>query len=152
VHYLGHVITVTGVAMDTSKVSTIQAWPQLRSTRGLRGFLGIAGYYRRFIRNYGTIAAPLTQLLRKAGFQWPDTTTAAFDDLKAALAAAPVLHLLDFTWEFIVDYDASSSGFGVVLHQGEGLIAYFSRPFTARHLKSAAYESELIGLVQVVRH
>jgi hypothetical protein len=68
VHYLGHIITATGVAMDTSKVSAVQAWPQPRSTRGLRGILGLAGYYRRFIRNYGTITAPLTQLLRKAGF------------------------------------------------------------------------------------
>jgi len=152
VHYLGHVITATGVAMDTSKVSAVQAWPQPRSTRGLRGFLGLAGYYRRFIHNYSTIAAPLTQLLRKAGFQWTDAATAAFDELKAALAAAPVLHLPDFTRDFIVDCDASGSGFGAVLHQGEGPIAYFSRPFAARHLKSAAYERELIGLVQAVRH
>jgi len=152
VHYLEHVITATGVAMDTAKVSAVQAWPQPRSTRGLRGFLGLVGYYRRFIRNYGTIAAPLTQLLRKAGFQWTDAATAAFDELKAALAAAPVLHLPDFAQDFIVDYDASGSGFGAVLHQGEGPIAYFSRPFAARHLKSAAYERELIGLVQAVRH
>ena len=67
-HYLGHVITGAGVTMDTSKVTAVQAWPQPRSTRGLRGFLGLAGYYRRFIRNYGAIAAPLTQLLWKNSF------------------------------------------------------------------------------------
>jgi hypothetical protein len=113
----------------------------------LRGFLGLTGYYRRFIRNYGTIATPLTQLLRKAGFQWTDAATAAFDELKAALAAAPVLHLPDFARDFVVDCDASGSGFGAVLHQGEGPIAYFSRPFAARDLQPAAYERELIGLV-----
>jgi hypothetical protein len=141
VHYLGHVITAIDVAMDTSKVSVVQAWPQPHSTRGLRGFLGLAGYYRRFIRNYGTIAAPLTQLLCKAGFQWTDAATAAFDKLKAALAAATVLHLPDFVRDFIVDCDASGSGFGVVLHQGEGLIAYFSRLLISSQRHTSASSS-----------
>ena len=151
-HYLGHVITGAGVAMDTSKVTAVQAWPQPRSTRGLRGFLGLAGYYRRFIRNYGAIATPLTQLLRKNIFQWTDAASTAFGELKAALSAAPVLHLPDFTRDFVVDCDASGSGFGAVLHQDDGPIAFFSRPFAACHLKSATYECELIGLVQAVRH
>jgi len=150
VHYLGHVITAEGVAMDTTKVAAVQSWPQPRSARGLRGFLGLAGYYRRFIKDYGTIAAPLTQLLRKEGFRWSDTADAAFTALKAALCAAPVLHLPDFNATFIVDCDAS--GFGAVLHQDGNPTAFFSRPFVARHLKAAAYERELIGLVQAVRH
>jgi len=152
VHYLGHVITAEGVAMDTTKVAAVQSWPQPRSAHGLRGFLGLAGYYRRFIKDYGTIAAPLTQLLRKEGFRWSDTADAAVTALKAALCAAPVLHLPDFNATFIVDYNASGFGFGAVLHQDENPIAFFSRPFAARHLKAAAYERELIGLVQAVRH
>jgi hypothetical protein len=72
--------------------------------------------------------------------------------LKEALLAAPVLHLPDFGCYFYVDYEASGLGLGAVLHQGYGPIAFFSRPFVARHLKVAAYERELIGLVQVVRH
>ena len=72
--------------------------------------------------------------------------------LKAALSAAPVLHLPDFSLPFVVDCDASGSGFGAVLHQDGAPIAFFSRPFAARHLKVAAYERELIGLVQAVRH
>jgi len=152
VHYLGHVISHAGVAMDVSKVAAVQSWPQPRSARGLRGFLGLAGYYRRFIKDYGTLAAPLTSLLRKNAFLWTEAADAAFAALKTALSAAPVLHLPDFDNEFFVDCDASGSGFGAVLHQGAGPVAFFSRPFAARHLKVAAYERELIGLVQAVRH
>jgi len=152
VQYLCHVISHEGVAMDTSKVAAVQSWPQPRSARGLRGFLGLAGYYRRFIKEYGAIAAPLTNLLRKNAFQWSMEAEAAFANLKSALSAAPVLHLPNFGREFLIDCDASGSGFGAVLHQGEGPIAFFSRPFAARHLKVAAYERELIGLVQAVRH
>jgi hypothetical protein len=77
---------------------------------------------------------------------------AAFDALKRALSTVPVLHLPDFEQPFLVDCDALGAGFGVVLHQGAGAIAFFSRPFAQRHLKLAAYERELIGLVQADRH
>jgi hypothetical protein len=146
------VITAEGVAMDKDKIDAITTWPQPLSVRGLRGFLGLAGYYRRFIQDYGAIAAPLTLLLKKNGFAWSPEAAAAFDKLKAALSSAPVLQLPDFDRDFIVDCDASGSGFGAVLHQGDGALAFFSRPFAARHLKLAAYERELIGLVQAVRH
>jgi hypothetical protein len=64
----------------------------------------------------------------------------------------PILQMPNFDWLFIIDCDASGAGFGAVLHQGDGPLAYFSRPFAAHHLKLAAYEQELIGLVQAVRH
>jgi hypothetical protein len=152
VAYLGHVISAAGVAMDEDKVTAITSWPQPASARALRGFLGLAGYYRRFIKNFGTLAAPLTQLLRKEGFQWTEAATLAFAALKDALSTAPVLHLPDFDSPFVVDCDASGTGFGAVLHQGAGPLAFYSKPFAARHLKIAAYERELIGLVQAVRH
>jgi len=152
VQYLGHVISSAGVAMDQDKVAAITSWPQPATVRGMRGFLGLAGYYRRFIKNYGTVAAPLTTLLKKEGFLWTPAATEAFDALKKALSVAPVLHLPDFDKTFVVDCDASGTGFGAVLHQGAGALAFFSRPFAARHLKLAAYERELIGLVQAVRH
>jgi len=115
-------------------------------------FPWLAGYYRRFIKDYGAIAAPLTQLLRRDAFNWSDEANLAFDALKRALSTAPVLQLPAFDRPFMVDCDASGSGFGAVLHQGIGAIAFFSRPFAQRHMKLAAYERELIGLVQAVRH
>jgi len=152
VHYLGHEISAYGVAMDVDKVKAVQSWPQPTSARALRGFLGLAGYYRRFIKNYGIIAAPLTNLLKKNGFIWNDTAANSFHNLKNALSSAPVLHLPNFSKPFVVDCDASGSGFGAVLHPNEGPLAFYSRPFAVRHLKIAAYERELIGLVQAVRH
>jgi len=81
VGYLGHVISAQGVAMDASKVQAILSWPQPKSVRAVRGFLGLAGYYRRFIKDYGLIAAPLTKLLKKEGFRWTEEAAAAFSAL-----------------------------------------------------------------------
>jgi hypothetical protein len=78
VAYLGHTISADGVAMDQDKVSAVTTWPQPQTARGLRGFLGLVGYYRRFIKDFGKITAPLTQLLRKDSFIWSDAATEAF--------------------------------------------------------------------------
>ena len=138
--------------MDSAKVEAVVSRPEPRSARGVRGFLGLAGYYRKFIRDFGAIAAPLTRLLRKETFAWTEEAAETFAALKQALSTGPVLKMPDFEWQFVVDCDASSTGFGAVLHQGSGPLAFFSRPFAARHVKLAAYEREVIGLVQAVRH
>ncbi|XP_020200029.1 uncharacterized protein [Aegilops tauschii subsp. strangulata] len=152
VAYLGHVISAERVAMDADKVAVVVAWPTPHSPRALRGFLGLAGYYRKFIREFGLIASPLTRLLRRDAFAWDEEATVAFEALKGALMTGPVLQMSDFDRPFVVDCDASSAGFGAILHRGDGPLTFFSRPFAARHLKLAAYERELIGLVQAVRH
>jgi hypothetical protein len=118
----------------------------------VRAFLGLAGYYRRFIHNYSAIADPLTRLLRKEGFKWSLEAEGAFRALQLTLTRASVLQLLAFNRAFIIECDASGSGFSTVLHQGDGLVAFFSYQIVPRHAKPTAYERELIGLVQVVRH
>jgi hypothetical protein len=152
VAYLRHTISADGVAMDATKVQAIHDWPVPRSARAVRGFLGLAGYYRKFIHNYGTLAAPLTSLLKKEGFSWGTEAAKAFEDLKTAVTAAPVLAMPDFAKPFVVECDASSHGFGAVLIQDGHPVAFFSRSVAQRHRALAAYERELIGLVQVVRH
>jgi hypothetical protein len=138
--------------MDPAKVQAVAEWPRPRSARAVRGFLGLAGYYRKFVQNYGTIAAPLTALLRKDGFSWSEEAAAAFDALKTVVTTAPVLALPDFSLPFVVECDASTYGFGVVLLQDQHPLAFFSRPVAPRHRSLAAYERELIGLVLAIRH
>jgi len=120
VGYLGHIISDQGVAVDPEKIQAISSWPQPTTVKQLKGFLGLAGYYRKFIKDFGTIARPLTQLLRKDCFRWTELATTAFEQLKQVLSTAPVLQLPDFNKPFIVECDASSVGFGAVLHQGAG--------------------------------
>lgn len=119
------------------------------SVRAVHSFLELAGYYHRFIKDYGAMATLLTRLL-KEDFRWSEEANFVFQALKQALATAPVLQLPELTKSFIVECDASGSGFGVVLHRGGGLIAFFSRSIAPRHAKLAAYERKWIGLVQAV--
>jgi len=120
VAYLGHIISKDGVAMDADKVSVVAAWPQPRSPRGLRGFLGLAGYYRKFIQGFSVIAAPLMRLLHRDAFSWDEEAEAAFQALEGALTTEPVLQMPNFNELFMVDCDASGVGFGAVLHQAAG--------------------------------
>jgi hypothetical protein len=105
----------------------------------VRSFLGLAGYYRWFIRDFITITMPLTKLLRKGGIQWCLEAAQAFHALKRELTTAPVLQLPDFDKLFVVKCDVSGLGLGAVLHQGTGLVAFFSRPIAVRHAKLVAY-------------
>nr|XP_048321678.1 uncharacterized mitochondrial protein AtMg00860-like [Ziziphus jujuba var. spinosa] len=140
VDYMGHKISAEGVAVDPSKVHAVMEWPTSTSVRGVRGFLGLAGYYQKFIWNFGTIAAPLNRLLTKDGFQWNDETEAAFQHLKVALTTAPVLVLLDFSKPFVVECDARGVGIGVVLTQGGRAIAYYSEALKGTSLNLSTYE------------
>jgi len=115
VDYLGHRISWHGVAVDPNKINSVQQLPMSTSVKGVRGFLGLAGYYRKFVRDFGSIAAPLTQLLTKDGFWWTTESQEAFVKLKTTLVTPPVLHLLDFEQPFVVEYDASGTGLGAIL-------------------------------------
>ncbi|XP_031486841.1 uncharacterized protein LOC116255195 [Nymphaea colorata] len=112
---------------------------------------GLTGYYRRFIQGYGTIASPLTKMLKKGLFAWTDQSRKAFDQLKAAMLAAPVLTLPDFTKEFLVETDASDTGVGAVPSQSGHPIAFISKALMQRAKPLSTYEKELLAIVMAVK-
>ena len=125
VDYLGHTITGAGVAMENSKIEAVKKWPTPTNLKQVRGFLGLTGYYRRFIKNYASIAAPLTDLLKKDAFNWNVKAAEAFENLQFAMTTAPVLALPNFKQPFTLETDASGVGVGAILSQSGHPIAYF---------------------------
>lgn len=151
IEYLGHLVSADEVAVDPRKIEAMLNWPTPRSLKDLRGFLGLTGNYSCFVARYRAIAAALMQQLRKDAFHWTSEAEAAFQQLKQAMTETPVLALPNFSKPFIIETDALGIGLGVVLTQGEGLIAYFSQVLSDRaHLKSV-YERELMGIVLAVQ-
>lgn len=135
--YLGHVISDKGVSTDPGKISIVKNWPTPTNVRELRGFLGLAGYYRRFVKNFGAMAKPLTELLKKGQvFPWTPVTEEAFQLLKEALTSAPVLAIPDFNQTF----DACDKGIGAVLQQGGHPIAYVSKALGPKNQGLSTYE------------
>lgn len=150
IDYLGHVISQQGVMVDPSKVQSIMEWPIPKNVKGVRGFLGITGYYRKFIKDYGKIARPLTELTRKDGFGWNVKAQKAFEELKRQITSAPVLSLPNFEKEF--ECDASGVGIGAILMQDRRPIAYFSKALGSRNLSKSAYEKELMAVALAIQH
>ena len=111
VEYLGHVIFGHGVQTNPKKIEAMKEWPIPKTLKALRGFLGLTGYYRKFIKGYGKIASPLISLLKKNAFEWSDKVEKAFEQLKATMSQPPILALPNFTQTFVVECDAS--GFGI---------------------------------------
>ena len=111
--FLGHVLTQEGIAVDPEKVKAVLGWKPPASVTDVRSFLGMAGYYRRFIEGFSTIAKPMTQLLKKdKKFEWTDSCEKSFQELKRKLTTAPVLIVPDIHKNFEVYCDASRKGLG----------------------------------------
>ncbi|XP_071902780.1 uncharacterized protein [Coffea arabica] len=148
--YLGHVVTGDGVSADSSKVEYMVNWPEPTDVKALRGFLGLTEYYRRFVKNYGSIVKPLTDLLRKDGFGWNKEASAAFRELKQAMSTTPVLALPDFSKPFVLETDASNQAIGAIIMQQRQPLAYMSQALGAKNQALSIYEKELLALIVAV--
>nr|GFA07050.1 Ty3/gypsy retrotransposon protein [Tanacetum cinerariifolium] len=131
VEYLGHIILAQGLSTDPSKKEGMQKWPIPSTLKQLRGFLGLTGYYRRFIIDYASISQPLVVLTKKDVFKWNPLAELAYYKLKKAMVKALVLALPNFEQEFVVENDASGKGIGAVLCQNGHPIAYWSKTLSA---------------------
>ncbi|XP_071917199.1 uncharacterized protein [Coffea arabica] len=143
IDYLGHVISEQGVIADSSKISAIQQWPIPTTLKELRGFLGLTGYYKKFIQGYGQLAKPLTYLTKKQSFHWSPTAAQAFNALKQAMMTPPVLALPNFSTDFVIETDASGIGIEAVLMQSGRPLAYYSHALAPQYQGLSVYDREM---------
>ncbi|GJY05655.1 reverse transcriptase domain-containing protein [Tanacetum coccineum] len=148
VHFLGHVVNQNGIHVDPGKIEAVKNWEAPTSPTGVRSFLGLAGYYRRFIANFSRIAKPLTLLTQKnKKYVWGAEQEEAFQLLKSKLCDAPILSLPDGVEDFVVYYDASNQGLGCVLMQRNKVIAYASRQLKIHEKNYTTHDLELGAVV-----
>ncbi|GJS65947.1 putative reverse transcriptase domain-containing protein [Tanacetum coccineum] len=148
VQFLGHVIDSEGIHVDPAKIESIKDWTSPKSPTEIRQFLGLAGYYRRFIEGFSKIAKPMTKLTqKKVKFEWGDKQEAAFQLLKQKLCSAPILALPEGSEDFIAYCDASKKGLGAVLMQREKVISYASRQLKIHEKNYTTHDLELGAVV-----
>ncbi|WVZ76335.1 hypothetical protein U9M48_024318 [Paspalum notatum var. saurae] len=152
VSFLGHILSEKGVAVDPSKVEDVLNWKQPETVTEIRSFLGLAGYYRRFIKDFSKTAKPMTSLTKKnAKYLWDTKCEEAFTSLKKSLTSAPVLAQPDVTKPFDVYCDASGNGLGCVLMQEGRVIAYASHQLRKHEANYATHDLELAAVVHALK-
>ncbi|KAL0551924.1 hypothetical protein IC582_011017 [Cucumis melo] len=148
VSFLGHVVSKAGVSVDPAKIEAVTGWTRSSTVSEVRSFLGLAGYYRRFVENFSRIATPLTQLTRKgAPFVWSKACEDSFQNLKQKLVTAPVLTVPDGSGSFVIYSDASKKGLGCVLMQQGKVVAYASRQLKSHEQNYPTHDLELAAVV-----
>ncbi|XP_057443382.1 uncharacterized protein LOC130735376 [Lotus japonicus] len=146
------VVSSKGVQVDEEKIKAIQEWPTPKSVGDVRSFHGLASFYRRFVKDFSTLAAPLNEVVKKnVGFHWGKNQEEAFAALKHKLTHAPILALPNFAKSFELECDASNVGIGAVLLQEGHPIAYFSEKLSGAALNYSTYDKELYALVRALK-
>jgi hypothetical protein len=150
VEYLGHIVGKDGVRVDPKKIESMQYWPHPKTLRSLCGFLGLMRYYKKFVRNYGKIATPLTSLLKNNAFTWTSIVDHAFQALKDDMCSTPILALPDFTKTFVLECDAFEKGIGAILMQDGWPLAFTNKQLSEKHLGQYIYEKKMLFIMHVL--
>eukprot|EP00253_Pinus_taeda_P015343 PITA_15343 len=152
IQYLGHVITKEGIAVDPEKIKDIMDWPVPKDVTDVRSFMGLAGYYRRFVEGFSKVDFPITSLQKKGkSFQWTPNCQKSFEQLKHLLTTAPILCIADPNKDYVVCTDASKEGLGGVLMQEGRVIAYESRKLKEHEQRYSAYDLELAAVIHALK-
>jgi hypothetical protein len=152
VSFLGHIISEGGISVDPSKVKDVLSWKTPQNVSNIRSFLGLAGYYRRFIEGFSKISKPITELLAKGNtFEWTPRRETIFQELKKRLTMAPVLTMSNMEKPFSIYCDASGQGLGCVLMQDGHVVAYASRQLRKHKEKYPTHNLELAAVVHALK-
>lgn len=147
---MGHKISAQGVKVDKEKIEAIRNWPKPKTLTHLRGFLGLCSYYRRFVKGFSRLTAPLIDLTKKGAFSWNEKAQAAFEKLKDAMSSCPVLAIPDFNSLFKLYCDASGEGIGAVLMQDKHPIAFESRKLKDIEKTYSIYDKEMLAIMHAL--
>jgi hypothetical protein len=152
IHYLGHIISSEGISVDPEKVKAIIEWPVPKNSHEVRRFMGLVGYYRRFVEGFSKIVKPITTLQRKGvRYEWTEECDSAFIELKRLLTSAPILRGSDMEKDFIVCTDASKQGLGAMLMQDGGVIAYASMKLKKHKELYVTHDLELAAVMLALK-
>jgi hypothetical protein len=150
--FLGHIISEGGIFVDPSKVENVLSWNTPQNVSDIQSFLGLAGYYRRFIERFSKIAKPMTKLLEKGKtFEWTPWREASFQELKKRPTTSPVLTMPDMERPFSIYCDASGQGLGCVLIQDDHVVAYASRQLRKHEEKYPTHDLELAAVIHALK-
>uniref|UniRef100_A0A8R7QW36 Reverse transcriptase domain-containing protein n=1 Tax=Triticum urartu TaxID=4572 RepID=A0A8R7QW36_TRIUA len=151
VAYLGHIISAEGVSTDPGKIQAVLYWEEPENVSQLRGFLGLTGYYRRFVKNYGQICRPLHDMLKKDAFNWGPAQSQAFQLLKQTMTGCRVLAMPDFSLPFTIEADACATGIRPVLMQRGRPLAFLSKSLGPKSAAQSIYEKEAMAILEALK-